>query len=236
MLYNFSEVRVEIVPDNPPPPPAPPPPPPTPPSPPLEPPTAIRSIRRQCCCRYRRLPHSRRLVWAVAAVRRRPTRGIRVVTSGSRRENEGSKAWPLIERLFQPGLERFRHEPGRVLIWGQDKPIKKATFGIEGGRPVIAIWQRHDRHRCLRWTLVPRSQRQWRRDDGDRGFASAKKGSAGDGDWDGDGKTDLGICPPGPATATRGGPRAGFRCDNTDDSGRFVTFRPARSGDARLPP
>jgi len=242
--YNFSEVLVETVPDDPPTPPNPPNPPynppPSPPWTPLEPPTAIPvDTMTHVHSYYLPSPVQRTLSLAGGggSTAAAYTWHLSVVNGGQpRRENEGSKYVTESSSVyFNPvswnGSDMSRAE-WLMLLWDQDKPVKKAIFGIEGARPVVGDF---DGNGTIDigvffdglWFLDLNGNGVW--DDGDLWVRLGKEGDQPvTGDWDGDGKTDLGIFGPSWAGDSRaianepGLPDAA----NNEESGRFKNVPP----------
>ena len=236
VMYNFSEVRMESVPDDPPPPT--PPPPTTTPWTPLEPPKAVpfdsSPVLRSY---YLPAPVQRTLSLAGGggSIPTAYTWHLSVINGGQpRRENEGSKQVADSSSVYFNPVSWNGSDMSRAewLLMDQDKPVKKAVFGIEGGRPVVGDF---DGNGTIDigvffdglWFLDLNGNGVW--DDGDLWVRLGKEGDQPvTGDWDGDGKTDLGIFGPSWAGDSRavanepGLPDA----DNVDDSGRFKNVPP----------
>jgi protocatechuate 3,4-dioxygenase beta subunit len=232
--YNFSEVRIENVPPVPPPPP---------------PPTniTIPSMPQSNPVGERTVLHS---YYVASPVQRVPvtlagggglmpvayTWHLSVVNGGQpRRENEGNKAVADSSSVyFNPvawnGSDMNRAE--WVSMDMEGKPVKKATFGIEGGRPLVGDFNGDGRIDLGvffdgLWFLDLNGNGVW--DDGDLWVRLGKEGDQPvAGDWDGDGKTDLGIFGPswvGDSRAVSHEPGLPDS-DNVEPSGRYKNVPP----------
>jgi hypothetical protein len=159
-----------------------------------------------------------------------------VVNGGQpRRENEGNKAVADSSSVyFNPvawnGSDMNRAE--WVSMDMEGKPVKKATFGIEGGRPLVGDFNGDGRIDLGvffdgLWFLDLNGNGVW--DDGDLWVRLGKEGDQPvAGDWDGDGKTDLGIFGPswvGDSRAVSHEPGLPDS-DNVEPSGRYKNVPP----------